>query len=346
MKGLASIRVVGALVVLALVAPAHARGVLGFIPSADAPPSAGQRANFKRGSRFTMTETGLLQNLCAYVDGGGGSTARSQLLRVVLYSDDNGVPGTKIIESNPVQQLSSSYGGVRGSHCDQLSQVPLTPGNYWLMLHTGGTAGVIRYFQGPEPNWYGNTDTFSDGASDPFGSGGSGAGTVSLFAQYYTPDELYPAGRTTIGTNPSAGLRSDFKRGSPIDVTVAGKVAYLTAYLDTLGGNTGTQGVTFALYGDSNGVPGSLITSETRMMPAGLPARWWTFAVPATWIPPGRYWVILHTGENTGIIRYYADGTGNWYGNADLFSDGPSSTFGNGGTGHGRISAFASILLK
>ena len=40
--------------------------------------------------------------------------------------------------------------------------------------------------------------------------------------------------------------------------------------------------------------------------------------------------------DGTPIIRYYADGTGNWYGNADTFSDGASAQFGAGGTGRHR----------
>lgn len=332
----------------AAVAPVQA-DVLGYTGQPDGTPSSGQRANFKRGSKFTLPENGVLKSLCAYLDGNGGSTARSQLYTIVVYRDENGLPGGKVAESNVIEKLNASITGPNPSTlCDTTSNVPLAAGNYWIMLHTGGTAGLIRYYSGPGENWYGNPDTFAGGASDPFGSGGgAGTGTVSVWAEYLTSSQLAIAGRTTIGTTPSAGLRSDFKRGSPIDVTVTGEPASATVYLDGLGGNTGTQGLVYALYRDVNGAPGDLvISSATQTISAGRAPGWYTIGFPRfphITIAPGRYWIMVHTGENTGIARYYADGAGNWFGNADVFGDGPSNPFGLGGTGNGRISAFLGV---
>ena len=340
-----------ALLTLAAATLAHA-DVLGY-DGTGGTPSGGQRGNFKRGSKFTMPTNGVLDALCFYGDGSGGSTARSQQLRVVMYADANGIPGAKIAESSTIEWLNSSVAGPAPHSTCVIgpSHVPLEQGkNYWLVLHSSNPTGVIRYYSKPDTfNWYGNPDEYVSGAADPFGDGGgTGNGTVSVYAEY-TSDAAQPAvGRTTVGSTPSGGLRSDFKRGSPIDNTVMGEPWSFTAYLDGLGGNTGSQEITIALYRDANGVPGELVrTSTPTTIAAGTKPGWYTFGFPQyphIAIAPGRYWLMLLTGQNTGVIRYYADGTGNWYGNSDLYSDGASNPFGAGGTGNGRISAFVSMM--
>src|SRR5688572_2911115 len=63
-----------------------------------ATPSGGLRADFKRGSKYTLTQAGLLRELCAYVDG-QGSTASfdgGQHFSIVMYRDSGGVPGAKV----------------------------------------------------------------------------------------------------------------------------------------------------------------------------------------------------------------------------------------------------------
>ena len=319
------------------IAPAFA-DILGYVGT-DGTPSAGQRRDYKRGSKFTMTGYGMTNSLCAMLDGRGGNTVNVQNWRVAVYNDSNGVPGSKLVESsNSVMGPNSS----KYSTCI-FSRAPLVPGNYWIVLHTGGKAGVIRYYTQPDPNnWVGNNDLFDDGPSASFGAiEGPADGTVSAFVEFDPTTEI--AGRANVGANPSGALRANFKRGSPIDVTKTGQVKAFTAYLDTLGGITGTQDVRLALYRDAGGVPGQVVTdSIVQTMSSGRAGSWMTFPVPGptpVTITPGRYWIMIHTGDNAGVVRYYADGTGNWYGNADDFADGVSNPFGPGSAGDGRVSA-------
>ncbi len=84
------------------------------------------------------------------------------------------------------------------------------------MPHTGGTAGVIRYYSGPEAGLVRATRyRSSDGASDPFGGAEVGTGTVlglgGIFDAYWA---VPSAGRTTVGANPRQDCAAQFKRGS------------------------------------------------------------------------------------------------------------------------------------
>ncbi len=105
----------------------------------------------------------------------------------MLYRDSSGVPGTKVAESNVVNITSGSVG--RWVNFSAPSAA-LAPGSYWLVIHTGGTTGVARNAGDGSTvaNWYANNDTFSDGASDPFGGGNAGTGTISRLRFLHTGD--------------------------------------------------------------------------------------------------------------------------------------------------------------
>src|SRR5512147_2560899 len=91
----------------AMSAPAAAQPVVGRTTIGSI-PSAGLSANFKRGSKFTVTEAGVITDFCAYLDGNGGVSG-SQTVRIVAYQDVNGVPGPKVLESNPITVNSGAF---------------------------------------------------------------------------------------------------------------------------------------------------------------------------------------------------------------------------------------------
>lgn len=147
-------------------------------------PSSGLNADMKRASKFTLTERGRLRELSASLDGAGGVTG-SQSIRLVLYRDNNGVPGTKVLESNP-RTLSS--GIAKNWYSFIVDNVLLNAGDYWIAIHTGGTAQVLRdYGDSAVANWVSSTDAYADGASDPFGTVSTGSVTLSVRGAY-TPE--------------------------------------------------------------------------------------------------------------------------------------------------------------
>lgn len=336
-----------ALLMLAGLAPAHAQSF--GRTTAGTIASDGLRADFIRGSKFTLTEEGTVTELCAYVDGQGGVSA-SQSLRLALYRDTNGTPGAKIGESS-TQTISS--GTTAGWRCLKTPYLVASPGAYWILVHSGGTAGVARYYYDGPANWYGGTDVFTDGAAQNFGPGNTGSGTLSVYAAYSSTAQLTHAGRTTVGAIPSGGLRADYKRGSRFLRSGYGRADALSAYMDGLGGGAGSsQEVTFALHWvDADGLPSilSIFTGKVTI-PKGMPPQWITLPLPPytlNW-PPGfppeaDMWFIIHSGSDAGIARYYADGAGNWCGHADVYSDGTDPSFGSCDAGDGTISAFMSF---
>jgi hypothetical protein len=304
--------------------------------------SSGLSADFKRGSRFTLSEPATVHSLCAYVDGYGG-TSGQQYFRLAMYADSAGRPGTKVLESSHEQLRAGDPAGWR---CPLThGYTPIAPGEYWIVIHSAGTAGVIRYYYDGPANWFGNADSYADGASNPFGAGNSGSGTLSVHAVYFAQSLQGDAGRTTVGTLPSNGMSGEFKRASSFTLAERGRLSAMTAYLDGLGGVSGMQQIRYVLYRDANGVPGTKITETyaPSYLKSGLAPGWITsqYVTPEL-LDPGRYWIALHTSGPSGVLRNYADGTGNWYGNADTYSDGASSPFGTANAGNGTLSAFIS----
>jgi hypothetical protein len=146
--------------------------------------STGMTANFKRVSKFTLSQAGTLDRLWAYLDGGDG-TSGMQELRMVLYRDGGGTPSTKVTESNSKWLGAAAPGGWREFVVPHLA---LSAGDYWIGIFSGTTAGLARnYSDASVANWYGNADTFADGAISPFGAGNTGTVELSVFATYTVP---------------------------------------------------------------------------------------------------------------------------------------------------------------
>ena len=153
--------------------------------------TSGLPANTKRGSRFYMGQKGLLLNMGAYVDGNGAGSSGAQSLRMVLYRDSSGRPGTRVAQSSAKSIAADS--GLRWVYFSTPA-AQLNPGYYWIMIHSGSTNSVARVRATVDPNVRANTDTFSDGAANPSGTVGSlGTTTLSVFAN--TPGGYGPPRR-------------------------------------------------------------------------------------------------------------------------------------------------------
>jgi hypothetical protein len=147
--------------------------------------SAGMTTNHKRGSKFTLSEKATALQIKAFLDATGG-TSGSALIRMVLYRDSDGGPAALVTQS-PVATLNAGFGGTTGRWVSfNLPLVALDPGAYWIVIHTGGTGGLAHNRgDGTAMNWFGNNvDEFSDGPTNPFGSGNLGSGTLSVYATY------------------------------------------------------------------------------------------------------------------------------------------------------------------
>jgi hypothetical protein len=143
-------------------------------------------------------------------------------------------------------------------------------------------------------------------------------------------------------------MTADFKRGSGFTLAERGQLFGITAYLDGNGSGgspDAQQAFRYVIYRDANGVPGAKVfESGNHYMRGGSAPMWISDVYPGErpTLDAGRYWLVILTGSPGGVARNFADGSGNWYGNSDAFSDGASAQFGAGATGNGTLSVFIS----
>src|SRR5262249_30076867 len=140
-------------------------------------------ADYKRASRFSLTQPSVTVNaLAAYVDGLGLSSG-SQAARGVIYADD----GTRVCQTS---DTSVSAGDAASWKTMPISGTcTLAAGAYWLALHTGGpTEGVLRYnVANLAGGLHHDADLFSDGPASTFGAASTADWQLAIYASY-TPN--------------------------------------------------------------------------------------------------------------------------------------------------------------
>jgi len=140
--------------------------------------------NAKRASRFSFSAptTTNVTAIKAYVDGGGAATG-SQPVRGVIYSDSAAGPNKPVAASSElVIPAGKAPGWITLSF---VSPAHLTAGSYWLALHSGASIAVARYAATTVSNalrYDAAVDSYSDGASSPFGTTSMGNKEMSIFA--------------------------------------------------------------------------------------------------------------------------------------------------------------------
>ena len=142
-------------------------------------------------------------------------------------------------------------------------------------------------------------------------------------------------GYTGIGSSVTT-LSADYQRGGLFTIPEGGWVTKISARLDGNGGGTGTQKIRAAIYNNGNTYPTSLkgVSAEVTIS-AGQAASWVEFVFsPVVYLPPGNYWLHLHSGANNNVGRYYRNTTGGTLvsGISDIYSDGTRTSIPSGAT--------------
>ena len=126
-------------------------------------------------------------------------------------------------------------------------------------------------------------------------------------------------------------MSDDYKRSSRFAFDGTGMLTDLVAYLDGLGGDTGSQQVRFAIYADDAGAPGALLgQTSIGTIVAGAAASWVRLPLVAP-VPltPGAYHLAVLSGPVGGIARYSREpAAGGLRYTDDLFADGAAPLYG------------------
>ena len=171
-------------------------------------------ANRKRVNRYALPVAGSVTKLSIYL--APSSATGQQVLEGVVYGESGGAPGALLGSSSPLTFASTDAAG----WYDLTFTTPLNlvAGNYWIGVLTGATADVAGYrYDSVTGSRDYNTNTYTSGPTNPFGSVTTDSQQMSLYATY-TPsapvsrpvEETLP----TISGTPQSGQELSAEPGS------------------------------------------------------------------------------------------------------------------------------------
>ena len=173
----------------AVVTPTFGKGSVGASQEALA-------ANKKRVSRYALSTPGAVSKLNVYL--APTATSGSQVVKGVIYADTGTAPGALIAASEQLTFKSTETAGWYSLVFS--SPVKLAAGNYWIGAMTGTAANVAAFRYSTVTNARDfNENTYTSGASNPFGTPTVDNKQTSLYA-IYTPPPVNSTAPSITGT--------------------------------------------------------------------------------------------------------------------------------------------------
>ena len=141
-------------------------------------------ANQKRVNKCVLPVNALISELTAYL--APTSFKGQELIKGVIYADSSGKPGALVGVSEQITFKSTEAAGWRPLKF--ASPVKVAAGTYWIGIITGNTGKVAgeRYDSVKNAEDY-NSNTYTSGPSNPFGSFKTTNEQMSLYATF-TPE--------------------------------------------------------------------------------------------------------------------------------------------------------------
>lgn len=158
--------------------------VLPFGKTSSGPFWNNNGSDSKQAVKFTLALNGqLVLKLSAYLDGNGPG-AGSQNVKAVIYSDAAGAPGVLLATS--AQQVIAHAQAAGWIDFTFATPPLLAAGTYWLGLIFDVNSNVSRwaYDNGAANQWAFNSDSYSDGPANPFGTPSYGNVVFSIYATF------------------------------------------------------------------------------------------------------------------------------------------------------------------
>jgi hypothetical protein len=135
----------------------------------------------KRVNAYSLSQAGSVSKLSVYLQPGYASGSAD--IEGVIYADSNGSPGALIATSS--QLVFPSTGAAGWYDLPFASPPSLAPGRYWIGVFTGGPTHTAGYRYTTVSNSRAlNSNLYTSGPSNPFGSATIDSQEMSLYAKY------------------------------------------------------------------------------------------------------------------------------------------------------------------
>jgi hypothetical protein len=158
--------------------PARTAGTVG--QSAQGSGWGSMGTNFKFVRKITVGDTDVdLKNVKMVVDGNRAAGTTATKWKALLFADNSGVPGA-LTATGTEQTIALAAAAATQTSPFSAAQRLTRLTSYWIGFHAdSGNAGRFASTTGSAgSSEYWNTDTYADGATDPFGTGTAGVASV------------------------------------------------------------------------------------------------------------------------------------------------------------------------
>lgn len=225
--------------------------------------------NLLMGSKFSLSESGTVSSMSAYIDGTPSGNAK-----LAIYSHDslNNVPNALLVQTSSV-----GVSGI-GWLTAPVSPTSLTAGTYWLVVIHDGSSNRLRFNSAAAGSSVIKSMSFASALPSPWGGT---TGTTQVGATY----SIY----ATYSTGPDFSISA-----SPTSQNVAaGSTASFTLNLASSGGYTGTVNLSV-----TSGCPSGVTCSVTPTSVSSYPTSA-TLSVPTLITTTGSYNVVVTASDGT-----------------------------------------------
>jgi RHS repeat-associated protein len=310
------------------VARSVSTSALTFGPTAVGSGNDSFASDRKRVNGYTISAAGAVTKLSIYLQPTG--TSGTQLIRGVLYQDSSGSPGA--LAGKTLELAFHSTDAAGWYDLVFPTPVPVTAGKWWIGVITGTTSNVAEFHYSNLTNGrFYNSNSYSAGPTDPFGTATIDSEQMSLYATYTLSTPTAAVGTTTVGGSSDA-FAADKKRVNGYTFGCTGSISKLSVYLSPTA-TSGTQVLKGVVYQDSSGQPGTLAgVSNQISFHSTDAAGWYDLTFPSgIAVSKGKWWIGVITGATGGVagFRYTTVANSRYY-NTNSYTAGPSDPFGTG----------------
>ncbi len=153
----------------------------------------------KRATKAALSVAGTVTKLTMYLAPTG--TSGQQVMQGIIYADQSGSPGALLGATNAFTFSSTNAAGWYDLPFP--SSIALKPGTYWIGVMSGGATKVTSFrWNSVSQSRALNTNTYTSGASSPFGTATIDSEQMSVYATF-TPQSATPTPTPTQTPAPS-----------------------------------------------------------------------------------------------------------------------------------------------
>ncbi len=254
--------------------------------------------------QYKATSSGIINDFRVKTSGSGH-------VKVAVYADSSGAPGALLSRSdNAGTAVSAGWNNI------SIDETTITKDNYyWLAFDADANIVCYNYSSSWPLSWYGKTAIYSSFTFPQ--TAGTGFGTWTGYAAAVSAWYVPVTSKKLVGTADNAYPYFSGSGWFALNEYKATSSGIATVYRVK---TSGSGHVKVAVYADSSGAPGALLSRSDNAGTA-VSTGWNNISIPATIINKNsHYWLAFIADSDIICYTYESDYPMSWYGKTATYS--------------------------